>query len=179
MTRAVLSIFAVALLLQAFAAQLKSVTRDGKKVDFIECERCPMLAKWSEDGTYATLNMSRLGDGNPSAAELSLREAETLERVFAAMAMKPAVESPRCTVLCDDIHVVATNTVGDVVIENLVDEPRDFSVPLAELGLHGPVHALDITERAVMPDVNGTLVARVLPRETKILRLSPTTRQQE
>ncbi len=174
--RLVLSLLAIALLLPASAAQLKSVARDGKRIDFIECEKCEMMARWSEDGTYATVNMSRLRDGNPSAAELSLREAETLERVFAAMAMKPAVESPRCTVLCDDIHVIATNTVGDVVIENLMDEPRDFSVPLAELGLHGPVHALDITERAVMPDVRDALVARVLPRETKMLRLSPTTR---
>ncbi len=178
MTRAVLSIFAIALLLSATAAQMRSVTRGGKKVDFIECEKCEMLAKWSEDGTYATINLSRLRDGNPSAAELSRRESETLERVLAAMAMAP-VKQPRRIVRSDDMHVVATNSLPgsvELAVENKTGEVRRFSFTLAELGLPRFAHALDMTDRAMLPDVRDALVVLVPPHETKVYRLFPTTR---
>ncbi len=161
MTRAALSVFAIALLLPAFAAQMRSVTRDGKKIDFIECEKCEMLAKWNEAGTYATINLSRLRDGSPSAAELSRREEETLARVLQAMAMKPTA---------------VPEGWKEVPLANDSDEPRDFTVSLASLGLSGPVHALDMTDRAVMKDVKDALVARLPPRETKVYRLFPITR---
>ncbi len=162
--RAVLSIFAVALLLPAFAAQMRSVTRDGKKIDFIECEKCEMLAKWNEDGTYATINMARLRDGNPSAAELSRREAETLERVLAAMSMRKEVVPKGWT---------------EVPLRNDSDSPRDYAIQLKPLGLRGAVHALDMTDRAMLPDQKDALVVRVPPHETKLYMLSPTTKQQE
>ena len=164
MTRNVLSFLGIALLLPAFAAQVKSVARDGRKIDFIECEKCEMLAKWNEPGTHATINLSRLRDGDPSAAELSRRETEMLGRVLEAMAMKPAA---------------VPDGWREVPLANDSDEPRDFNVPLVSLGLSGPVHALDMTGRAVMRDLKDALVARVPPHETRVYRLSPTTRQQE
>ncbi len=164
MTRAVLLALAIALLLPSFAAQVKSVMCDGKKIDFIECEKCEMLAKWNEAGTYATVNLSRLRDGDPSAAELSRREAETLERVLAAMAMQNG-----------DVP----NGWTEVPLVNDSDKPRDFPVQLKALGFNGTVHVLDMTDRAMLPDQKDSLVARVPPRETKVYRFSPTTKQQE
>ncbi len=178
----VLSLVAV-LALPLVAAQAKSVVRDGRRVDFIECRECDKLAKWSEDGTFATINISRLRDGDPSPVEYSRRESETVELVFAAMAMaKSPAESPRRIVRSDDVHVISTNaTCGfvELAVENLVDSPRDINVELAELGICDPVRVLDMTERAVLADFRGVLAVRVPPRERKVFRLVPATRQQD
>ena len=34
----------------AFAAEPKSVTRDGRTVEFVECEKCEMRARFAADG---------------------------------------------------------------------------------------------------------------------------------
>ncbi len=180
MTRAVLFVLAIALLLPAFAAQIKSVTRGGKKIDFIECEKCAMLAKWNEAGTYATINLSRLRDGNPSAAELSRREAETLEMLLQAMGMPTPTEESDVRVLeLDASHVVSTRQIGnwvEVWFKNLSDSPRYFRIPMRALGMTGVLQAVDITDRAITPEFKDEVFARVPPRETKVYRLFPKTR---
>jgi len=189
--RALLVLAAIAASSSAVCGQMKSVTRGTMKADFVECPKCEMCARFSPDGTYATINNSRLRDGDPGQAVFEERQARMLGRVFAAMQFVASNGVVACEVFADAwrtngaparvverdaAHEALVRDAGNGVVElavyNLSDAPRDFVVPLAALGISGPAEAVDLTERAIPPDFEDNVVAVVAPKGARIYRLS-------
>ena len=68
--------------------QILSVTRNGRTVTFVECPECEKTMRVASDGKTATINLSRLRDGNPDAGEFARRRAAAIEQAFMLMAGK-------------------------------------------------------------------------------------------
>ena len=190
MKRAISALVALAASVSAMCGQTTSVVRGAMKVDFVECPKCEMCARFSPDGSYATINNSRLRDGDPDPAEFAARQSRMLERVFAAMQFVASNKAVACdgfadawrtngalarAVLKDDSREALVRDVGAGVVElalyNLSDETRDFAVTLAALGIAGPAEAVDLTERALPPNFEERVVAFVAPKGARIYRL--------
>ena len=178
--RAIIPFLAFVLALSAESAQIKTVTRGDRKIDFVECENCEMFARWSADRTYATINLSRLREGCSSDDELSRRESEMLDRVLSAMSMPASSEETTNRVFSiDGLRGVTARLRGDmteVTLENADGKPCEFRIPLKSLGFDVSVHVIDMIERAIPPDFDKELFVRVMPNDTKTLLLSKTTK---
>ena len=192
MSRALLAALAsAALSASAVCAQMTSCVRGTMKADFVECPKCEMCARFSPDGSYATINNSRLRDGDPGPAEFAARQSRMLERVFAAMQLVAsnrvvAAEgfadawrtngAPARVVERDGLHEVLVREAGpgsvELALRNLSDEPRAFDVPLSALGMSGLAEAVDLTGRAIPPDFMDCVAATVAPADSKIYLLS-------
>jgi len=68
--------------------QILSVTRNGRTVTFVECPECEKSMRIASDGMSATINLSRLRDGNPDAKEFARRRDAAVEQAFLLMAEK-------------------------------------------------------------------------------------------
>ena len=73
------------------AAQMLSVTRNGRTVTFVECQRCEKILRVAPDGMSATINLCRLRDDNPDAEEFARRRDALVEKAFMLMVDKEAV----------------------------------------------------------------------------------------
>lgn len=191
MTRELLALAVLAASASAMCGQTTSVVRGRMKADFVECPKCEMCARFSPDGSYATINNARLRDGDPEPAEFAARQSRMIERVFAAMQFVASNKVVACggfadawrtngaparVVLKDDSREALMRDAGAGVVElalyNLSDETRDFDVPLAALGIPGSAEAVDLTERAIPPDFEDNVAAFVAPKDARIYRLS-------
>lgn len=68
--------------------QILSITRNGRTVTFVECPECEKSMCIASDGMTATINLSRLRDGNPDAKEFARRRDAAVEQAFLLMAGK-------------------------------------------------------------------------------------------
>ena len=174
--------------------EMMSVTRDGRTATFVDCPMCEICARMSSDAKSATVNNSRLKDGDPSPRALEARRAKLLDRVFAAM---KEASGAKGVFWGDELagawrtndvppRVVRRDADGEVLVRGLsasnkaacelavfsaADESRTFVVDFETLGLAGTVEALDLTERAIPPDMEKKLSALVPAKGVKIYRL--------
>jgi hypothetical protein len=180
----------------ADARQVLSVTRGDCTVTFVKCPECEMCARISQDAKSATVNLCRLRDGQPLPSVFARRRDAMTERVFAlaaeasrapkdfwgpdaATAWLAAADATRAVRSDGRIEVVlrdcaaARGTEREVAVRNATDAPRLVEVPLEEFGFAkgARAEAVDLTERAIPPDVEGELSVVVPPKTTKLLRL--------
>jgi len=184
----------------ADCAESKTVTRDGRTVEFVECPKCEMRARFAADAKSATINVSRLRDGNPDKHRYSRLRTMMLERVFKVMETAAAAAEqpfwgeglvrtwrtrglPAYVVQREDRFVVLVKDVGEpggkvreVALYNMSDAAREFHVTFASLDLGGKVLVLDLTERAIPEDFASEIAVRVPPKSAKIYRLSAESR---
>jgi len=170
---------------------VRSVTRGGRTVTMVDCPKCEMCARIAQDAMTATVNVSRLSDGNPDAREFARRRDAIVARVFATMESVAAAgggapwgddaavrwlakgATPR-VVRSDGAEAVFARGSGaarEVFVRNRTDLPREIVVPFASVGLSGCVAILDLTERAIPPDGEGSLHAFVPARGERLFRL--------
>ena len=180
----------------ADARQILSITRGGCTATFVECPECEMCARISQDGKSATINLCRLRDGGPIPSVFARRRDAMAERVFALAAEASraqrtfwgpdaasewlaADDAPRVVRSDERVEVLMREcaakrgTLREVAVRNAADAPRLVEIPLEEFGFArgARAEAVDLTERAIPPDVEGELSVVVPPKSTKLLRL--------
>ena len=179
----------------AYAAESKSVTRDGRTVEFVECEKCEMRARFAADGKHATVNVSRLKDDSPNKHTLQHRRKQLMERAFEVMEAAASSEQPfwgeeivktwrsrglpsyvvrregRAVALVKDVGE-AGGRVRELALYNMEDATHSFDVSFASLDLEGGVKVLDLTERAIPPPSAAGVAVKVAPKSARIFRLS-------
>ena len=179
----------------AYAAESKSVTRDGRTVEFVECEKCEMRARFAADGKHATVNVSRLKDDSPNKHTLQHRRKQLMERAFEVMEAAAEAEQPfwgeeivktwrsrglpsyvvrregRAVALVKDVGA-AGGRVRELALYNMEDATHSFDVSFASLDLEGKVNVLDLTERAIPPPSAAGVAVKVAPKSARIFRLS-------
>ena len=179
----------------AFAAESKSVTRDGRTVEFVECEKCEMRARFAADGKHATVNISRLKDDSPNKHTLMHRRKQLAERAFRVMEAAAEAEQPfwgeeivktwrsrglpsyvvrregRAVALVKDVGE-AGGRVRELALYNMEDATHSFDVSFASLDLEGKVDVLDLTERAIPPPSAAGVAVKVAPKSARVFRLS-------
>ena len=168
-----------------------SVTSEGRTVTMVACPECEMCARIAQDAKTATVNVSRLRDGNPDEREFARRRDKTVRRVFelmklaeetggaewgeeAAKRWRAGEASPR-TVRKDSAEEVLAGECGPVrkvLVRNLTDAVREVVVPFASVGLAGRVEIVDLTERAIPPDGEGSLRVVLPAKGEKLYRLA-------
>lgn len=179
----------------ASAAESKSVTRDGRTVEFVECEKCEMRARFAADGKHATVNVSRLKDDSPNKHTLQRRRKQLMERAFEVMEAAASSEQPfwgeeivktwrsrglpgyvvrregKAVALVKDVGE-AGGRVRELALCNMEDATHSFDVSFASLDLEGKVNVLDLTERAIPPPSAAGVAVKVAPKSARIFRLS-------
>ena len=159
----------------ASAAESKSVTRDGRTVEFVECEKCEMRARFAADGKHATVNVSRLKDDSPNKHTLQHRRKQLMERAFEVMeAGLPSYvvrREGKAVALVKDVGE-AGGRVRELALYNMEDATHSFDVSFASLDLEGKVNVLDLTERAIPPPSAAGVAVKVAPKSARIFRLS-------
>ena len=178
------------------AGQVLSVTRGGCTATFVECPKCEMCARISQDGKSATINLCRLRDGQPIPSVFARRRDAMCERVFAlaaeasrapkafwgpdaASAWLADENAPRVVQSDEHVEVLVREcasrrgTQREVAVRNAADAPLLVEVPLEDFGFAkgARAQAVDLTERAIPPDVEGELSVVVPPKTTKLFRL--------
>lgn len=67
------------------SAQMLSVTRNGRTVTFVECQKCDKSLRVASDGMSAMVNLARLKDDSPDAEEFARRRDALVEKAFLLM----------------------------------------------------------------------------------------------